>query len=137
MKTIKPIWIYLNNYDFNITKISNVFLWFFSFSVSKHLRFDWNSNYEFPSEKRVYFYHIMFQLNSFVSIQALFIRTLTDSLSMKWVKIFCGWKWHISDAIVQFCHILLSWREIWIFISDVLHVTCVQNFHFILINWNE
>ena len=38
--------------------------------------------------KMVYFYHIMFQLNSFVSIQALFIRTLTDSLSMKWVKIF-------------------------------------------------
>ena len=128
IETIKIIWIYLNNYDFTITKISNVFCGFV-FSVSKYLWFNWNSNYDFSIWKKLFsefFTEIQFSKtgffkNNFFEIFSHFLlikRPWNDHKILMWLKVT------LSDVIVQFCHSFChSWREIWIFISDILHVT--------------
>ena len=128
IETIKIIWIYLNNYDFTITKISNVFCGFV-FSVLKYLWFNWNSNYDFSIWKKLFsefFTEIQFSKRGFSKITilkcflhfSLIHRPWNDHNILMWLKVT------LSDVIVQFCHSFChSWREIWIFISDILQVT--------------
>ena len=130
IETIKIIWIYLNNYDFTITKISNVFCGFV-FSVSKYLRFNWNSNYDFSIWKKLFSESFspkfsIFKNRFFSKITILKCFLYFSLIKRPWNdhKIFMWLKVTLSDVIVQFCHLFChSWREIWIFISDILHVT--------------
>ena len=130
IETIKIIWIYLNNYNFTITKISNVFCGFvfFSFEIfAVQLKFKlWFYNL-MTSYFRRFFRRYSFLKSVFdkkLGFQKVFHISNRSLLPWNDHKILMWLKVTLSDVIVQFCHSFChSWREIKIFISDVLHVT--------------
>ena len=70
-----------------------------------------NSSSKTAFFKTYYFWNVFLHFS-------LIKRPWNDHKILMWLKVT------LSDVIVQFCHSFChSWREIWIFISDILHVT--------------
>ena len=108
-ETVKIIWIYLNNYDFTITKISNVFCGFvfFSFEI-----------FAVQLKLTLWFYNLMkgyfrrplhryfFRIRYFYK-KKLFLKTfftfLTDNYNHEMTrKSLCGLKWHWVTSLFNF-----------------------------------